>query len=128
VRIAAVFVLAVVFANCTFSQRHPAITAGIVGGAIGFSACAVDNARMKTCAIVGGGAAVFLGGIMALVTMFADTTDHSLPSDEEEEPEIIRPRKLATPIDAGVIDVAADATDAPTDAGVDDAVLSPTHD
>ncbi|MDB4953633.1 MAG: hypothetical protein JWO36_1202 [Myxococcales bacterium] len=128
-RIAALAVAASLFCSCEFTQRHPAVTAGIVGGSIGFGACAVDNGPLATCGIVGGSAAVFLGGLMALVTIFADTTDHSLPPDEPEEPEIIRPRRHAVAPVAPEIVADAGVPDAPSpDAAPADAVLSPTHD
>ncbi len=72
-------------AGCPFASKHPAITAGITGGAIGLTGCLIDDQPAKTCALVGGGAARFLGGIAALVTLLADTTDHSLPPDENEQ-------------------------------------------
>jgi hypothetical protein len=137
VRLAAVAALVIALSGCGFVQKHPAVAAGIFGGSIGFTACAIDSAKIPTCAIIGGSAAVFLGGIMTLVTLFADTQDHSLPPEEPEEPAIVRVRKAATVfVDAGVevvgdagVAVVGDAGVAVVgDAATVDAVISPPHD
>jgi hypothetical protein len=119
VRLASCVVGLALVASCSFTQRHPAVTAGIVGGSLGFTVCYVD-AEKPVCALVGAGAAVFLGGFVALVNLFADTEDHSLPSDEPEEPDFVRLRKRV--VDAGVADTMT------IDSSVGDAVLSPSHD
>jgi hypothetical protein len=101
------------------SCRHPAITATALGGTIGFGTCMVDSGHLGTCAAIGGGAAVFLGGITALVTLLTNPQEHSLHLDEEPAPpEIIRkPRHPAmVPGDAGVSADAPPADAAPADA------------
>ncbi|HUJ57382.1 MAG TPA: hypothetical protein VLX92_02785 [Kofleriaceae bacterium] len=117
-------------AGCPASQRHPAITAGVVGGVVGFTGCEFDGVPHGTCAIIGASTAAFLGGITALITYFLDTGDHSLvvPPGEEGQPPPgtvrARPRDVAPPLalpDAGVpadapavtIDAAAAPVDAP---------------
>lgn len=107
VRLALVLVL---LCGCEFSQKHPAVTVGIASGIVGFGGCELDEVKAKTCAEIGGAAAVFLGGIAALVTLFADTEDHELPPDEEMLPSgavKVRTHTLLPPglaIDAGVAD------------------------
>jgi hypothetical protein len=102
------------FASCGFAQRHPAVTATIVGATVGYGGCAMDNADPATCGIIGGSTAVFLGGIVALVGLFADTNAHVIPPDEGDvsEPGTVRVHTSTEPppaaIDAGV-DAALDA-------------------
>jgi hypothetical protein len=66
----------------------------------------MDDVRMSACGEIGAATAVFLGGIAAIVTLIADTDDHSLPSDDTEAPEIVRVRTHTAPPpvapDAGV--------------------------
>jgi hypothetical protein len=72
--------------SCEFAQKHPAVAAGIAGGTVGFVGCVTDSVDMSTCAIVGGSAALFLGGIAALATLLFETNDtQPVPEDEEEE-------------------------------------------
>lgn len=107
--------LVAALASCDFAQRHQAVTAGVVAGAIGFGSCEMDDVAVKTCGIIGGTAALALGGIAALVTWLADTTDHTLPPDEEITPTgALRIHTHAEPppviADAGVDGTAADAS------------------
>ena len=101
--------------GCTFAQKHPGITVGIVSGTIGFGACELSVERLGTCSAVGAVTDLVLGSITGLVTMFADTSAHELPpfQEEEEQPEFRRVRSQTAPPpglpDAGV---------GPVDAGV----------
>ena len=119
----------VILLGCASAQRHPAVAIGIVGAIVGGLACEMDApAHQSTCGIIAGAAGVGLGGITGIVTLFADTEDHSLPADDEMEMEgsAIRvhthtappPEPLDLSTDAGV-------PDAPHDAAVPDAVISP---
>jgi hypothetical protein len=71
--------------SCEFAQKHPAITVGIVTGTIALLPCLPAVEHPTTCLAISAAAGVALGGITGLVTTFADTTDHSLPPDEELE-------------------------------------------
>jgi len=111
--------------GCAAAQRHPAIAIGITGAIVGGLACEMDSpAHQSTCGIIAGAVGLGLGGITGLVTLFADTEDHSLPQDEEMEMQgsAIRVHTHTlpppVPLDAGVPDAARDA-------GVADAVISP---
>ena len=131
-------------AGCTFSQKHTPVTVGVAAGVIGFGGCYVDNVKASTCGIVGGSAALFLGGIAALVTLIADTSAHELPPqpdlDQDQQGRVrVHTHTALPPVlpDAGVplVDAAlpsppppllpgdaAPAADAPpADAGVDSA-------
>jgi hypothetical protein len=100
-------------AGCVFAQKHPAITAGIVGGSIGFVTCQINvEDKPGTCALVGAGAGTFLALVVAIATAFTDTEDHTLPKLDELPPE---------PIDAYAYDAVPDAAVAvPADAVVTD--------
>jgi len=122
----------VILLGCASAQRHPAIAIGIVGAFVGGLACEMnDPAHQSTCGIIAGAAGLGLGGITGLVTLFADTEDHSLPPDEEMQMEgsairihthtapppepFLDAGVVATP-DAAVIDAAPDAQGAPSSA------------
>jgi hypothetical protein len=123
-RVACVTVLALGLGSCEFSQRHPAVAAGITGGVVGFMGCEVDSVDVKTCAIVGGSAAAFLGGIAALATLLFETNDpEPVPVEGDQEMTEggaikVHTRTAPPPvlIDAGVV-----AVDAPADAVAPDA-------
>src|SRR5690242_20791295 len=74
--------LLLVLCGCAFAQRHAAITAGVVGGVIGYGTCAMDGPKASTCALIGGSTALFLGGVVAIVELVADTSAHQLPPDD----------------------------------------------
>lgn len=96
-------------AGCAQAQKHPAIAIGIVAGVIGGLSCEMDSpAHQSTCGIIAGTVALGLGGLTGLVTLFADTSDHALPADDDMEMEgsAIRlhthTEPPPVPIDAGV--------------------------
>ena len=77
--------------GCGFAVKHPAITAGIAAGTLGFTTCKLASDNWAACGYAGGGAAAFLG----LVTWAAlwlggdgDSTglDEPLPPLLEEGP------------------------------------------
>ena len=71
--------------SCEFAQKHPAVTAGIAGGVVGFMGCETDGVDTKYCAEAGGIAGAGLFAIAAVVTYFFDTGDtQPLPEDDEE--------------------------------------------
>jgi hypothetical protein len=99
-----------VLAGCGWVQRHPAVTlTTVVGATIGFGSCEIGDGKTSTCAIFGGGAALFLGGLTALALEFLDTGDHAIgapPGPELTNGGAIRihTRTLPPPVllDAGV--------------------------
>jgi hypothetical protein len=72
--------------GCESAAKHPAITVGTVAGTMGFGLCELSVAELGTCGIIGGVAALGLGGITALVTLLADTTAHEEPATGETQP------------------------------------------
>jgi hypothetical protein len=106
--------------TCAPAVRHPAITAAVAGGVIGFGACEVESISVGTCGLIGGGAAVFLGGIAALVLWLSPPSDHqilqggSLDGEPIEGPAPTFGRKRYQPAaDAGVA-ASIDALPAPS--------------
>ncbi len=100
--------------------KHPAVSAAIAGGVIGFGGCEIDSVKVGTCGIIGASTAVALGGIAWLVTTLFDTEDHAITFDDDDE---LTPQggvKVHTqtapppvPVDAGVPDATAPVIDAP---------------
>jgi hypothetical protein len=107
--------LVVVFAllgSCSFSQKHPGITVGVVAGTIGFGACGLSVEKLGTCSAIGGAAGLVLGGITGLVAMLTDSSAHELPPFVEEEDDgVVRTRTEPPPglPDAGVGSASVDA-------------------
>ena len=117
----AALVMLLALGSCEFAQKHPAVTAGITAGSIGFVGCMADNVDVAPCGAVGAGAAIFLGGIAWLATTLFNTED-TMPEPEEGEQEMTQQGAIkvhthtAPPpvmIDAGVD--AAIVADAPAD-------------
>ena len=86
--------------TCGPAVKHPAITAGIAAGVIGFGACEMEGSPTGTCGLIGGGAGVFLGGVAALVLLLFPPGEHQILSGEPE-PEQVYGRR-AHLLDAGV--------------------------
>ena len=84
--------------SCAFAQKHPAITTGLVAGTIGFGTCGLAVEKLAHVhASSGACAGLGIGGITGLVTTFADTSAHTLPSDEEPIEPIVRVRSHTAP-------------------------------
>ena len=70
-------------AGCESAIKHPAITAGIVGGTLGFTTCKLGSDNTAACLAVTGGAAAFLGLVAAAALWLGGDGN---PSVIEEEP------------------------------------------
>lgn len=83
---ATALVMIVSLSSCAFAVRQPAATAGIVGATLGFATCEMgtDLDAHAACALVGGGAALLLGGAVFLAMMLGGEGNTVLidPSDE----------------------------------------------
>lgn len=88
-------VLAISVSGCAFGVKHPAITAGIVGGTVALGSCEVgtDFDSHGTCAIIGAGGAVALFGIVALAILLGGEGHTVLVGEETEPPPIVREKK-----------------------------------
>ena len=82
---AALVVAFALLGSCSFSQKHPGVTVGVVAGVVGFGACGLAVEKLDTCSLIGGIAGLTLGGITGLVTTFADTSAHELDLEDEDE-------------------------------------------
>lgn len=76
--------------GCGFAVKHPAITAGILGGTVGLGSCELAGADHSSCFLIGGGAAAVLGGVVALALLVGGEGNTILredPADEQLRPE-----------------------------------------
>ncbi len=93
-------VLAISITGCGFAVRHPAITAGIVGGTVAFGTCELgtDFENHGACGIIGGSGAVALAGIVALAVLLGGE-GHTVLQEPmtEDPPPIVREKKPAPP-------------------------------
>ncbi|MDQ3335554.1 MAG: hypothetical protein M4D80_10340 [Myxococcota bacterium] len=101
--------------SCNFAVKHPAITAGIVGGTTALVTCELASEDHKNCFIAGG--AVGLG--LALIAGFAlwlGTEDEPAPTTSSDPPTAVDWEKIpdTTPKEP----TKAPPQPAPPDAGV----------
>lgn len=107
-------VLAVLLVGCA---RHPVATVAIGAGSVGLLTCEAnslslwrshDTAHVQaTCGIFTAGAALFLGGLTAIITHFAEAEPIAPPAEEHMLPSgAVRVRTRTEPpppsVDAGV--------------------------
>lgn len=113
--IALVVAAALAGGSCASAVRHPVLAATTVGLALGFGTCEVDEGPIGSCALIGGGAAVFLGGIAALVMLIAPTPAPVVDGEVLDEDEVQALRRKPHPVaaDAGVDAPVADAQPSP---------------
>jgi hypothetical protein len=92
-------VVAISVTGCAFAVKHPAVTAGIVGGTVAFGSCELgtDFESHGACGIIGGGGAVALFGIVALAILLGGEGHTVLVGEEAEPPPIVREKKSPTP-------------------------------
>jgi hypothetical protein len=84
--------------GCAFAVKHPAITAGIVGGTVAFGSCELgtDFESHGTCGIIGGSGALGLAGIVALAILLGGE-GHTVLVGDEGPPPIVREKKSPAP-------------------------------
>lgn len=106
----AVALAALPAAGCASAVKHPAITAGIVGGTLGFGTCKLASDSYGACAAVGGAAGAFLAAVAAAAiwlggegnSVMAEEQAQPLPDDRPR-----RERQGAPPADEPAEDPAA---------------------
>ena len=93
--VAAALTAAAPSAGCAFAVKHPGVTAGIVGGTLGFGTCKLASDNYGACAAVGGGAAAFLGLVAATAMWLGGDGDSAGLEEEQAQPlpEDSRPRR-----------------------------------
>lgn len=85
--------------GCESAVKHPAVTAGIVGGTLGFGTCKLASDNWGACAAVGGAAAGFLA-LVAATAIWLGGEGHSVAVEEQAQPlpdERPRHRRRAAP-------------------------------
>jgi hypothetical protein len=70
---------------CGFAVKHPAITAGVVAGSLGFATCKLASDNYAACGLVAGGAGAFLGLVTA-AALWLGGDGNSSALDEQAEP------------------------------------------
>jgi hypothetical protein len=81
--------------GCAFAVKHPAITAGIVGGTIAFGTCELGTDLDNHGA--GGSGALALFGIVGLAILLGGEGHTVLVGEEAEPPPIVREKKSPPP-------------------------------
>jgi hypothetical protein len=75
---------------CGFAVKHPAITAGVVAGSLGFATCKLASDNYAACGLVAGGAGAFLGLVTA-AALWLGGDGNSSALDEQALPEEDQP-------------------------------------
>lgn len=70
---------------CGFAVKHPAITAGVVAGSLGFATCKLASDNYAACGLVAGGAGAFLGLVTA-AALWLGGDGNSTALDEQAQP------------------------------------------
>lgn len=70
---------------CGFAVKHPAVTAGIVGGTLGLATCKLASDDIGACLAVGGGAGAFLS-LVAATALWLGGDGHSVLIEEQAQP------------------------------------------
>jgi hypothetical protein len=73
-------------AGCESAVKHPAITAGIVGGTLGFTTCKLGSDNNVACLGVTAGAAAFLGLVAATALWLGGDGTPSVIEEEQVQP------------------------------------------
>lgn len=116
--------LAILAIAATLScAKHPALTVGIGGGAVGLASCEIQGSKQSTCGIITGVVALGLGGLAWLVTSLADPNAHELPPDDEVLPDGAVRVHTHTELPPVVLD-AGPAAAPPADAAFHDAAVA----
>jgi hypothetical protein len=72
--------------GCESAVKHPAITAGIVGGTLGFTTCQLGSDNLGACLAVSGSAAAFLGLVAAAALWLGGDGNSSVIEEEPVQP------------------------------------------
>jgi hypothetical protein len=71
--------------GCAFAVKHPAASAGIVAGTLGFGTCKLASDNVGGCLAVGGGAGVFLA-LVAAAAIWLGGDGNSVAVEEQAQP------------------------------------------
>lgn len=78
--------------GCESAVRHPAVTAGIVGGTLGFGTCKLASDSYPACFAVGGGAGAFLAVVAAAALWFGGDGNTVMVEEQAKPLPDARPR------------------------------------
>lgn len=81
--------------SCNFAVKHPAITAGIMGGTIALGSCELAASDQVKCFEVGGGAGVGLAVIAAVALWLGYEDDDTPVNGATGEVNAVDPTNLA---------------------------------
>ena len=70
---------------CGFAVKHPAVTAGVVAGTLGFTTCKLASDNYAACGLVAGGAGAFLGLVTA-AALWLGGDGNSSALEEQAQP------------------------------------------
>ena len=102
--------------GCAFAVKHPAVTAGIVGGTLALGTCKLASDNYGACFAVGGGAGAFLG-LVAAGALWLGGDGHTVLVEDQAQPlpedgrPIVRHRRAAPAPDAPTPAVPAPGTE-----------------
>ena len=85
VRVVAIALL-ISLSGCGFAVKHPAVTAGIVGGTVALGTCELASADQKACFAFSGGAALFLGLVVASAMWLGTYEEDEVPAQPQDDP------------------------------------------
>jgi hypothetical protein len=71
--------------GCESAVRHPAVTAGIVGGTLGFATCKLASDSYPACLGVGAGAGAFLA-VVAAAALWLGGDGNTVMVEEQAKP------------------------------------------
>jgi hypothetical protein len=72
-------------AGCESAVKHPAITAGIVGGTLGFGTCKLASDSYGSCLAVGGATGAFLA-VVAAAAVWLGGDGNSVMAEPQAQP------------------------------------------
>ncbi|HEY4242000.1 MAG TPA: hypothetical protein VGM88_19405 [Kofleriaceae bacterium] len=83
-RRAVALVAALSLGSCAFAVKHPAITAGLAGGALAGGLCELNVSDQKACALTTAGAGVGLAAIVLLAILIGGDGHTILVTDPDQ--------------------------------------------
>ena len=78
--------LLISLSSCNFAVKHPATTAGIVGGTVALASCELASADQKACFLFSGSAALTLGLVVAVAMWLGTYEDDETPATVPGQP------------------------------------------
>ncbi|MEJ7599840.1 MAG: hypothetical protein WKG01_18185 [Kofleriaceae bacterium] len=78
--------LLISLSSCNFAVKHPAVTAGIVGGTVALGSCELASGDQKACFVFSGSAALFLGLVVAGALWLGTYDEEAAPTTAPGQP------------------------------------------